>query len=166
MTTFSRFNQQKGATLIVVLMLLLIVMLLALSIAASTTSRSLAVNTNVLKAQSIEAAETGSNVLLTLLKEGLNTDLIDDCSKSYTGQFSQFESKSSTISSSSDDKRSVILSWYACKPKNSVNVCTSSTVTDCFSVVITGVACYGNITDPSNEACTVSRYLQGYAIKK
>ncbi len=171
MTTSSQFKQQKGATLIVVLLLLLVIMLLALSIATSTTSRSLIVNNNVLKAQATEAAETGSDVLLKLLKEGkLEKKDIPDCSEqsSYSNQFKSHESQNTIIASNTEDKRSVTLSWYACKAvlSGNNNMCTETTVTDCFSVVITGVACFGNITDPTNDACTVSRYLQGYAFKK
>ncbi|AWM80939.1 hypothetical protein DKL61_11615 [Gammaproteobacteria bacterium ESL0073] len=167
MATFSQLKQQKGATLIVVLLLLLIIMLLALSIATSTTSRSLIVNTNVLSAQATEAAETGSNVLLKLLKEGkLEKKDIPDCgnSSSYNEQFNE----NTTIASNTKDKRSVTLSWYACKakPLDTSEMCTETTVTGCFAVVITGAACFGNITDPENEACTVRRYLQGYAFKK
>lgn len=167
MATFSQLKQQKGATLIVVLLLLLIIMLLALSIATSTTSRSLIVNANVLNAQATEAAETGSDVLLRLLKEGtLDKKDIPDCGSDspYSEQFN----KNTTIASNTEDKRSVTLSWYACKakPLNISEMCTETTVTGCFSVVITGVACFGNITDPANEACTVRRYLQGYALKK
>lgn len=169
MTTSSQFKQQKGATLIVVLLLLLVIMLLALSIATSTTSRSLIVNNNVLKAQATEAAETGSDVLLRLLKEGkVEKDNISECTKSYNEQFKGDGSQNTIIASSDGDRRSVTLSWYVCKPATAENtdMCTESTVTDCFSVVITGVACFGNITDPTNDACTVSRYLQGYAFKK
>lgn len=170
MATLSQFRQQKGATLIVVLLLLLIIMLLALSIATSTTSRSLIVNANVLKAQSVEAAETGSDVLLRLLREGaLDQDQIPDCTASYNGQFKNLNSENTTITSSSDDQRSITLSWYACKPavaKTEKNTCTSTSVTDCFAVVITGVACFGDASDPTSDACTVSRYLQGYGLKK
>ncbi|AZS49410.1 hypothetical protein DM558_00825 [Entomomonas moraniae] len=167
MATFSQFKQQKGATLIVVLLLLLIIMLLALSIATSTTSRSLIVNTNVLNAQATEAAETGSDVLLRLLKDGtLDKKDIPDCGSGspYSAQFN----KNTTIASNTEDKRAVTLSWYACKakPPGTNEMCTETTVTGCFAVVITGVACFGNITDPENEACTVRRYLQGYAFKK
>lgn len=162
-------KKQQGAVLVVVILLLLIMMLFALSLSSNSSIRAVAANSSVLKAQAFQAAESGSDTLLALFNED-DAKIADIKATKCTAKFiDQYKSSTpSVLKTTEADKRKVSVAWFACTPVDSsgnVIVPNCGAQGECFSVIISGVACPSGTdasTNPSGEGCIVSRHLQGY----
>lgn len=162
-----KYKKQQGVTLIVVLLLLLLMIIMAIAIASNSGSHTQIAMANILRTQASQAARSGSDALLSMfLKDGSEVDKLQlkGCNLPFAGQYTA--NGNNKLMVTGDDKRKINLYWFACYPEGGQILTCNSGKSECFSVIIAGVACPAGIEEPSDPSCVVNRQLQGYRKSK
>lgn len=162
-----KYKRQQGVTLIVVLLLLLLMIIMAIAIASNSGTHTQITMANVLRSQASQAARSGSDALLSMfLKDGSEVDKLQtkSCNLKFDQQYTA--NGNNKLTATGDDKRKINLYWFACYPEGGKVLTCNSGKSECFSVIIAGVACPAGITTANDPSCVVNRQLQGYRKSK